>query len=101
MLGRRLNFDRFSVLPDQRLLLRDGEPVRIGARAFDILATLATRPGELVTKDELIDQVWRGIFVDAANLRVHMTAVRKALGDVDGRLIRNDPGRGYRLIAEV
>jgi predicted ATPase/DNA-binding winged helix-turn-helix (wHTH) protein len=100
-LGRRLNFDRFSVLPDQRLLLRDGAPVRIGARAFDILAMLASRPGELVTKDELISQVWRGIFVDAANLRVHMTAVRKALGDADGRLIRNDPGRGYRLLAEV
>jgi predicted ATPase/DNA-binding winged helix-turn-helix (wHTH) protein len=100
-LGRRLNFDRFSVLPDQRLLLRDGAPVRIGARAFDILAALAARPGELITKDELIAQVWRGLFVDAANLRVHMTAVRKALGDADGRLIRNDPGRGYRLLAEV
>ena len=100
-LGRRLNFDRFSMLPDQRLLLRDGTPVRIGARAFDILAALAARPGELVTKDELISQVWRGIFVDAANLRVHMTAVRKALGDADGRLIRNDPGRGYRLVAGV
>lgn len=101
MLGRRLNFDRFSVLPDQRLLLRDGVPVRIGARAFDILAALAARPGELVTKDDLISQVWRGVFVDAANLRVHMTAVRKALGDADGQLIRNDPGRGYRLIAEI
>jgi predicted ATPase/DNA-binding winged helix-turn-helix (wHTH) protein len=101
MLGRRFNFDRFSVLPDQRLLLRDGMPIRIGARAFDILATLAARPGELITKDELIAEVWRGIFVDAANLRVHMTAVRKALDDTEGRLIRNDPGRGYRLIAEV
>jgi predicted ATPase/DNA-binding winged helix-turn-helix (wHTH) protein len=101
MHGRRINFDRFSVLPDRRLLLRDGMPVRIGARAFDILAALAARPGELITKNELIAQVWSGIFVDAANLRVHMTAVRKALGDAEGRLIRNDPGRGYRLIAEV
>src|SRR5580698_7305814 len=101
MHGRRINFDRFSVLPDRRLLLRDGMPVRIGARAFDILAALAARPGELITKNELIAQVWRDVFVDAANLRVHMTAVRKALGDADGQLIRNDPGRGYRLIAEV
>ncbi|HEY2615892.1 MAG TPA: winged helix-turn-helix domain-containing protein [Acetobacteraceae bacterium] len=100
-LCHRLDFDRFSLLPDRRQLLKDGVPIRLGARAFDILVTLAERPGELVTKDELIAQVWSGVFVDPTNLRVGMAAVRKALEDGDGRLIRTDPGQGYRLTAQV
>ena len=99
--GGRLEFAGFSVLPNQRLLLRDGEPVRIGARAFDVLAVLAAQPGELVSRKELTAQVWPNTFVDAVNLRVHVAALRKALGDDQGRLIQTDPGRGYRLVASI
>jgi predicted ATPase/DNA-binding winged helix-turn-helix (wHTH) protein len=98
---QRLYFDRFCLLPDQRLLLQGETPIRIGARALDILIALASRPGELVTKDELIAQVWPDTFVDAVNLRVNMAALRKALGDSDGRLISTDPGRGYRFTAAI
>ena len=94
----RVSFDRFTVVPDQRLLLRDDEPVRIGARAFDILLALLRRAGALVTKEELIAEVWPSTFVDAGNVRVQMVALRKALGDADGRLINTDAGRGYRFL---
>lgn len=99
--SRRICFDRFCLLPDQRLLLQGETPVRIGARALDILVMLATRPGELVTRDELIAKVWPNTFVDSANLRVNMTALRKVLGDNDGRLISTDSGRGYRFTADI
>ena len=98
---RRIDFDRFCLLPDQRLLLQGETRIRIGARAFDILIALATRPGELVTKDELIAEVWPNTCVDEVNLRVSMAAIRKALGDSDGRLISTDPGRGYRFTARL
>ena len=98
----RVDFDHFSLFPRQRLLLRDGKPVPIGARAFDILAALATRgDGGLMTKEELIAAVWPTTFVEPSNLRVQMVALRKALGDCEGRLISTDHGRGYRLTARL
>lgn len=100
-LAGRISFDRFTLIPDQRLLLKDGKPVRIGARAFDILVALAKRHGALVTKEELVAEVWRGTFVEPGNLRVQMVALRKALGDTDRRLINTDTGRGYRFAAPL
>ena len=97
----RLDFDRFTVIPDQRLLLRDGTPVRIGGRAFDLLVALVKRRGVLVTQQELISEVWPSTLVEPGNLRVQIVALRKAIGDVDGRLIRTDAGRGYRFAAPL
>jgi predicted ATPase len=85
----------------QRILLEEGRPVRLGARAFDILVALARRPGELVSKQTLMAEVWPGTFVEGANLRVNIAALRKALGDTDAQLIRTDPGRGYRFTIRV
>jgi predicted ATPase len=98
---RCLDFDGFRLLPEQRLLLKDEIPVRIGARAFGILIALASRPGELLTKGELIAKVWPDTRVDRVNLRATVTALRKALGDTDGRLISTDTGRGYRFTADL
>ncbi|MEJ0017252.1 MAG: winged helix-turn-helix domain-containing protein [Acetobacteraceae bacterium] len=100
-LGHRIEFGPFTLLPGQRLLLRDGQAVRLGTRAFDVLLALAARPGELVTKEELISQVWPTTYVDEANLRVQLVALRKALGEGGSRLISNDPGRGYRFTPKV
>lgn len=94
-------FNRFTLLAEQRLLLRDGVPVPVGARAFDILVSLVARRGALVTKNELLAEVWPTTCVEPNNLRVQMVALRKALGDRDGRLIATDPGRGYRFIAPL
>ena len=96
-------FGPFRVFPLQRLLTRDDQPVRIGSRAFDILLTLLERPGELVTKDELIARVWPSTFVEHANLAVQIAGLRRALNDAVGqaRYVINIPGRGYRFVASV
>jgi DNA-binding winged helix-turn-helix (wHTH) protein len=91
----------FPLLPAQRLLLQAGNPVRLGARALDMLVALAAKPGALVTKDELIACVWPGTFVEESSLNVHMAALRKALGDgrSGNRYIAKIPGRGCSFVA--
>jgi predicted ATPase/DNA-binding winged helix-turn-helix (wHTH) protein len=70
---------------------------------MDILAILLSKAGEVVTKDEIINQVWPDTIVEENNLRVHLTALRKLLGEghVSGRFIENVPGRGYSFVAVV
>jgi predicted ATPase/DNA-binding winged helix-turn-helix (wHTH) protein len=96
-------FGAFCLWPVRRLLLQDNQPVRIGSRALDILIALLERPGDLVTKNELMARVWPNTFVEPANLTVHIAALRRALGDGrDGnRFLINIPGRGYRFVAPV
>jgi len=83
-------------------LLR-GRAVQLGPRAFDLLAVLVRRPGDLVTKDELLAEVWPGTVVEENNLHVQASAVRRVLaeGDPDGRYMMTVPGRGYRFVAAV
>ena len=76
-----------------------GRAVPIGHRAFDIIETLVRAAGQLVTKSELMDRVWPGIFVEDATLRVHISAIRKALGP-DRTLLSTASGRGYRLLGD-
>ena len=92
-----IEFGCFRVLLGQRQLLVDGVPVELGARAFDLLVALLEAGGALVTKGELLDQVWPDIFVSEENLKVQISALRKALG-ADRNLIRTEFGRGYRFI---
>ena len=75
----------------------------MGHRALDILTVLVEHAGELVSHRDLIARVWRGLVVDPSNLRVHMTGLRKALGDRDGteRYIANVTGQGYCFVAPV
>ncbi len=101
--GETLSFGPFRLMRPARVLVRDGNPVTIGGRALDVLIALTGRPGEVVSGRELIDFVWPGVFVEEANLRVHIAALRKALEDgKDGvRYIVNVPGRGYTFVAPV
>jgi DNA-binding winged helix-turn-helix (wHTH) protein len=92
-----LEFGRFRVLLRRRQLLADDVPVELGTRAFDLLLVLLEADGSLVTKEELFSRVWSGIVVAEENLRVHVSALRKALG-ADRDLIRTEFGRGYRFI---
>jgi DNA-binding winged helix-turn-helix (wHTH) protein len=96
-------FGPFRLLPAQFLLLEGDKPVSIGSRALEILIALLERQGELVTKQELMARVWPSIFVEPANLTVHISALRRALRDGrDGnRFIINIPGRGYRFVASI
>ena len=95
-----LEFGRFRVLLRQRQLLADGVPVEMGTRAFDLLLVLLAADGSLVTKDELHSRVWPGIVVAEENLKVHICALRKALGE-DRDFIRTEFGRGYRFTEAV
>jgi DNA-binding winged helix-turn-helix (wHTH) protein len=96
---RAISFGHFRLVPAQRLLLEDDNPVRVGSRAFDILTALVERPGELVGKEELIARVWRGTFVEEGNLKFQVGGLRRALGDGRGgrRYIATSPGQGYSL----
>jgi DNA-binding winged helix-turn-helix (wHTH) protein len=91
-----LEFGRFRVLLRQRQLLADGIPVELGTRAFDLLLVLVESDGLLVSKEELLSRVWPGIVVSEENLKVQVSALRKALG-VDRDVIRTEFGRGYRF----
>lgn len=98
-----IGFGPFQLFPARQLLLEAGRPVRLGSRALEILAALVDRPGELVSKRELIARVWPNTVVEESNLKVHVSALRRVLGDGRGsnRYLLNVPGRGYRFIAPV
>ena len=98
-----VSFGPFRLLPTQFLLLEGDQPVPLGSRALEILIVLLERPGELVSKQELMARVWPNVFVEPANLTVHMSALRRTLRDGrDGnRFIINIPGRGYVFVASV
>jgi predicted ATPase/DNA-binding winged helix-turn-helix (wHTH) protein len=100
---RVISFGPFSLLPDQRQLLEVDKPLNIGSRAFDILLALVERPGELISKEELMARVWPNVYVEPANLTVHVAALRRVLGDgrEGHRYLVNIPGRGYRFVAPV
>src|SRR4051812_3294980 len=103
MNGQAIAFGPFRLLPAQRLLLEGDNPVRLGSRAFDILATLLERPGEVIGKDELVSRAWPKTFVEDSNLKIQVSALRRTLGDGQGgrRYIATIPGRGYNFVAPV
>jgi predicted ATPase/DNA-binding winged helix-turn-helix (wHTH) protein len=96
-------FGPFLARRGQRELLLEGKPIRLGARAFEVLMALVERAGEVVSKDELIARVWPTTHVDEANIRVHIGALRKLLGDGQkgARYIATIPGEGYSFVAAV
>jgi len=96
-------FGSLTLIPDERLLLRDGKPVSLTPKAFELLAFLAANPGRLVTKDELLQAIWRDTVVEESNLAYTVFAIRKALGESSEstRYIETVPKRGYRFVAPV
>ncbi|NRF65462.1 helix-turn-helix transcriptional regulator [Aquincola sp. S2] len=91
-----LRFGRFELRPHEHRLLADGHPVPLGGRAFDLLLALVQRPGQLITRNELIEQVWPSRVVEENNLTVQVNALRKVLGS---DWLVTVPGRGYRFVA--
>jgi DNA-binding winged helix-turn-helix (wHTH) protein len=98
-----MRFGSFELNVAERLLRKADEVIPLGGRAFDILLTLIERNGEVVTKSELIKKVWPEVTVEEGSLRVHLSALRKALGDgrFGYRYIANVQGRGYSFVAPV
>ena len=77
-------FGPFRLVATRRLLLEGDKPVRLGSRAFDVLTTLVENAGEVVSKEELITRAWPQTFVEEANLKIQISALRRALGDGQG-----------------
>src|SRR5882757_589742 len=100
---RKLRFGPFDLSIGERVLRRDGQVLPLGDRALDILTYLVDRPGEVIAKQELIDHVWSDVTVEEGSLRVHVAAIRKALGDgqFGNRYIANIKGRGYSFVGTL
>ena len=96
-------FGPFLLLGTQRLLLEGDNQIRLGSRALDILSVLVEQAGRAVAKEETIARVWPQVFVDESNLKIQVSALRRALGDGQGghRYIVTVPGRGYEFVAPV
>lgn len=101
--ARFYQFGPFRLDAARRVLLREGELLPLTPKAFDTLLLLVERPGELVTKDELMGRLWPDTFVEEGSLTRNISALRKALGENprEHRYIATVPGRGYRFVARV
>lgn len=94
----RYRFAGCELQPGERRLLVQNEPVALNAHAFDLLQVLVERPGQLVTKEELLERVWPNLVVEDNNVHVHVRALRKVLGR---GAIATVIGRGYRFTYDV
>lgn len=94
----RYRFDGFEVRSLERVILKDGRRLAVGARGFDLLLALIERRDKLVTKTELLDAVWPGLVVEESNVQVQVSGLRKLLGPT---VIATIPGLGYRFAAAL
>ena len=96
-------FGPFVIDAEKRVLLRDGEPVSLSPKAFDTLLVLVQHHGEVLEKDQLMKMLWPDSDVEEANLPLHVSNLRKVLGEspTERRYIVTVPGRGYRFAADV
>src|SRR5580704_9135779 len=98
-----LSFGPFELSINNRRLTNGSQTVPLGARAMDILISLVEQPSTVVGKRDLLERVWPNQRADEVSLRVHVSALRKALaqGDPSRRYIANVPGRGYSFIVPI
>ena len=96
-------FGPYRLNAEERVLLRDGQPVTLPPKDLETLLVLVENAGHIVEKEELLEKVWPGVFVEEGNLARHVFNLRQALGDTaDGRpYIETIPRRGYRFVAAV
>src|SRR5215468_12282195 len=94
----RYGFKHFELQPDEHRLLASGTPVAITPRAFDLLVALVKRHGRLVTKENLLAQVWPGVIVEENSVHAQISALRKVLG---ADAIATVSGVGYRFALEL
>ncbi len=101
--GLVYEFDSFRIDAVKRLLLREGDPLAVTSKVFDLLLILIARSGQVVQKDELIRILWPDTAVEENNLTQHVSMLRRALGEraAEHRYIVTVPGRGYSFVADV
>ena len=100
---RIYEFGRFQVDPGARLLTRDGQPVPLPTKAFDLLLILVRNSGSVVSKDELMQALWPDTFVQDQNLKQSVFLIRKALGEKAHEccFVATAHGKGYRFLPRV
>jgi DNA-binding winged helix-turn-helix (wHTH) protein/Tol biopolymer transport system component len=96
-------FAEFELDGTKRLLLKHGQPVPLNSKTFDLLLALVENRGEVLGRDQLLERVWNGQFVEEGNLTVQISALRKIFGERkdEHRFIVTVPGRGYSFVAEL
>ncbi len=99
--GPTYEFGGFRLLPWERLLLRDGMPIPLTPKAFDLLVYFVERPGRLIEKAALLDALWPEVAVEEANVAFQISALRKAMEPGGADLIQTVPTKGYRFIGQV
>ncbi len=92
------SFGHFRLWPERHVLVAGEQPIKLGARAFDLLVTLVRSPERVLGKGELMESVWPRLVVEENNLNVQIVALRKVLGHA---AIATIPGRGYRFVMPV
>ncbi|HEY9503186.1 MAG TPA: winged helix-turn-helix domain-containing protein [Pyrinomonadaceae bacterium] len=101
--SRSYQFGPYLLDPVERVFLRDGEPVALTPKCFDLLVILVENSGHLLGKEELIERLWPGQFVEDSNLSFNVSSLRKALGEGQNgrRFIETVPKKGFRFVAPV
>jgi DNA-binding winged helix-turn-helix (wHTH) protein/TolB-like protein len=101
--GRQYEFGPFRLEPEEHLLLREGKAAPLTPKAFELLVLLVRNPGRLLTKDQILEALWPGCFVEDANITVLISSLRKVLGEsaADEPYIQTVPKKGYRFTALV
>ena len=100
---KTFSFGDFELSGAKRLLLKQGESVTLNSKTFDLLLALVENHGRVLSKDELLDKVWEGQFVEENNLSVQVFALRKIFGEKknEHKFIATVPGKGYKFVAEI
>jgi DNA-binding winged helix-turn-helix (wHTH) protein/TolB-like protein len=103
LIAKSVKFAEFELDGPKRLLRKQGQAVALNSKTFDLLAALIERHGEVVSKDELLEKVWPGQFVEEGNLTVQISTLRKVFGEKkdEHRFIVTVPGKGYGFVAEL
>ena len=96
-------FGPYLLDPVERVFLRNDEPVSLTPKCFDLLVILVENSGHLLGKEELIERLWPGQFVEDSNLSFNISSLRKTLGEGqnDRRFIETVPKKGFRFVATV
>jgi eukaryotic-like serine/threonine-protein kinase len=101
--GRIFQFGKFQIDALARTLRREEAIVKLNSRAFDVLLYLVQNPGKVLTRDELLKNVWQDAFVDESSLPQTVSLLRRALEEKpgDNSYIVTLPGRGYQFVSAV
>jgi DNA-binding winged helix-turn-helix (wHTH) protein/Tol biopolymer transport system component len=100
---RYYEFGDFRLDTRRRILLKDGEPVNLSGRIYDLLLIMVQNEGRILEHDELLDKVWEGMFVEQSNLKKSVSALRQVLGEQpnESLYVKTIPRRGYSFVSPV